>query len=103
MLYILYRCPFSLNQLPHFGFSATVDLDDASTIKQNDIIPGGTLTLRIWSEDAWGRLVIAAAKGKIGKVGLIVPLLAWRLCLSTLQNLSNLVPVTALGFRHWFV
>uniref|UniRef100_A0A6J0TXS7 Ankyrin repeat domain-containing protein 60 n=1 Tax=Pogona vitticeps TaxID=103695 RepID=A0A6J0TXS7_9SAUR len=45
-----------------------VDLDDASTIKQNDIIPGGTLTLRIWSEDAWGRLVIAAAKGKIGKL-----------------------------------
>ncbi|KAJ7332089.1 hypothetical protein JRQ81_014269 [Phrynocephalus forsythii] len=45
-----------------------VDLNDASTIKQNDIIPGGTLSLRIWAEDAWGCLVAAAATGKIRKL-----------------------------------
>ncbi|KAH0619192.1 hypothetical protein JD844_018985 [Phrynosoma platyrhinos] len=45
-----------------------VDLDDNSTFKENYIIPGGTLTMRIWSEDAWGLLVSAAAKGKIEKL-----------------------------------
>ncbi|XP_042318446.1 ankyrin repeat domain-containing protein 60 [Sceloporus undulatus] len=45
-----------------------VDLDDNSTFKENDIIPGGTLTMRIWPEDAWGLLVSAAAKGRIEKL-----------------------------------
>ncbi|XP_053098583.1 ankyrin repeat domain-containing protein 60 [Hemicordylus capensis] len=40
-----------------------VDLDDNSTFKMNDIIPGGTITMRIWQEDAWARLVSTAAKG----------------------------------------
>ncbi|XP_044311099.1 ankyrin repeat domain-containing protein 60 [Varanus komodoensis] len=42
-----------------------VDLADDSTFRKNDIIPGGTLTMRIWPQDAWGLLVTAAAKGKI--------------------------------------
>nr|XP_003223785.1 PREDICTED: ankyrin repeat domain-containing protein 60 [Anolis carolinensis] len=40
-----------------------VDLNEDSTFRNNDIILGGTLTLRIWSEDAWGHLVTAAASG----------------------------------------
>ncbi|KAF7248662.1 Ankyrin repeat domain-containing protein 60, partial [Varanus komodoensis] len=47
-----------------------VDLADDSTFRKNDIIPGGTLTMRIWPQDAWGLLVTAAAKGKIRMVGL---------------------------------
>ncbi|XP_060627468.2 ankyrin repeat domain-containing protein 60 [Anolis sagrei] len=40
-----------------------VDLNEDSTFRSNDIIPGATLILRIWSEDAWGHLVSAAAMG----------------------------------------
>ncbi|EMP35803.1 Ankyrin repeat domain-containing protein 60 [Chelonia mydas] len=42
-----------------------VDLPDESTFKYNDIVPGGTITIRIWRQDGWGLLVAAAAGGDI--------------------------------------
>ncbi|XP_044842303.1 ankyrin repeat domain-containing protein 60 isoform X1 [Mauremys mutica] len=42
-----------------------VDLPDESTFKYNDIVPGGTITIRIWRQDGWGLLVAAAAEGNI--------------------------------------
>ncbi|XP_077191826.1 ankyrin repeat domain-containing protein 60 isoform X2 [Paroedura picta] len=44
------------------------DLSDHSTFKDNDIIQGSTITIRIWSQDAWGRLVRAAVKGNPAKL-----------------------------------
>ncbi|NWI63283.1 ANR60 protein, partial [Todus mexicanus] len=44
------------------------DLADESTFQDNDIVPGGTITMRIWQQDGWGRLVAAAAKGEITKL-----------------------------------
>lgn len=45
-----------------------VDLPDESTFKYNDIVPGGTITIRIWRQDGWGLLVAAAAGGDITQV-----------------------------------
>ncbi|NXI98585.1 ANR60 protein, partial [Psophia crepitans] len=45
-----------------------VDLLDESTFKDNDIVPGGTITMRIWRHDGWGQLVAAAAKGETEKL-----------------------------------
>ncbi|KFQ75660.1 Ankyrin repeat domain-containing protein 60, partial [Phaethon lepturus] len=45
-----------------------VDLPDESTFKDNDIVPGGTITMRIWRQDGWGELVAAAAKGETMKL-----------------------------------
>ncbi|XP_065421308.1 ankyrin repeat domain-containing protein 60 [Chrysemys picta bellii] len=45
-----------------------VDLPDESTFKYNDIVPGGTITIRIWRQDGWGLLVAAAAEGDITQV-----------------------------------
>ncbi|NXT25426.1 ANR60 protein, partial [Syrrhaptes paradoxus] len=44
------------------------DLPDESTFEDNDIVPGGTITMRIWQQDGWGRLVAAAAKGETMKL-----------------------------------
>ncbi|KFQ87742.1 Ankyrin repeat domain-containing protein 60, partial [Phoenicopterus ruber ruber] len=44
------------------------DLPDESTFKDNDIVPGGTITMRIWRQDGWGHLVAAAAKGDARKL-----------------------------------
>ncbi|NXT77377.1 ANR60 protein, partial [Zapornia atra] len=45
-----------------------VDLSDESTLKDNDIVPGGTITMRIWQHDGWGLLVAAAVKGDTVKL-----------------------------------
>ncbi|KAI6073880.1 Ankyrin repeat domain-containing protein 60 [Aix galericulata] len=45
-----------------------MDLLDDSTFKDNDIIHGGTIRMRIWRQDGWGHLVAAAAKGDTVKV-----------------------------------
>ncbi|NXC50811.1 ANR60 protein, partial [Penelope pileata] len=45
-----------------------MDLLDDSTFQDNDIIPGGTVTTRIWRQDGWGHLVAAAAKGDTAKL-----------------------------------
>ncbi|KAG6938609.1 ankyrin repeat domain 60 [Chelydra serpentina] len=45
-----------------------VDLPDESTFKYNDIVPGGTITIRIWRQDGWGLLVAAAAEGNIAQL-----------------------------------
>ncbi|XP_077785440.1 ankyrin repeat domain-containing protein 60 [Podarcis muralis] len=45
-----------------------VDLSDHSMFKHNDIIPGGTITMRIWPEDSWGQLVTAAVTGNNKKI-----------------------------------
>ncbi|XP_026553562.1 ankyrin repeat domain-containing protein 60 [Pseudonaja textilis] len=44
------------------------DLEDESTLRKHEIVPGGMLTMRIWPEDSWGQLVAAAASGKIKKL-----------------------------------
>nr|XP_056700871.1 ankyrin repeat domain-containing protein 60 [Euleptes europaea] len=44
------------------------DLPEKSTFKENDIVSGATLTMRIWSQDAWGRLVTTAVKGNTHKL-----------------------------------
>ncbi|NXL41007.1 ANR60 protein, partial [Podilymbus podiceps] len=44
------------------------DLPDESTFKDNDIVPGGMITMRIWRQDGWGHLVAAAAKGDTAKL-----------------------------------
>ncbi|XP_034288896.1 ankyrin repeat domain-containing protein 60 isoform X2 [Pantherophis guttatus] len=44
------------------------DLEDESTLRKHEIVPGGTLTMRIWPEDSWGQLVAAAASGKVKKL-----------------------------------
>ncbi|NXI55449.1 ANR60 protein, partial [Chloroceryle aenea] len=44
------------------------DLPDESTFEDNVIVPGGTITMRIWQQDGWGRLVAAAAKGETMKL-----------------------------------
>ncbi|XP_019365309.1 PREDICTED: ankyrin repeat domain-containing protein 60 [Gavialis gangeticus] len=45
-----------------------IDLPDDSTFKSHDIVPGGTITLRIWQHDGLGHLVAAAAEGNIPKL-----------------------------------
>ncbi|XP_070600661.1 ankyrin repeat domain-containing protein 60 [Erythrolamprus reginae] len=45
-----------------------VDLEDESTLRKHEIVPGGTLTMRIWQEDSWGSLVAAAASGKVKRL-----------------------------------
>ncbi|XP_030069317.1 ankyrin repeat domain-containing protein 60 [Microcaecilia unicolor] len=44
------------------------DLPDVSTLKFNDVVPGGTITLRIWYQDGWRDLVKAAAEGNVLKL-----------------------------------
>ncbi|XP_062998104.1 ankyrin repeat domain-containing protein 60 [Elgaria multicarinata webbii] len=61
-LELLVGIPVNFQRLQYLD---EVDLADDSTFRKNDIIPGGTLSMRIWPEDAWGLLVTAAAKGKI--------------------------------------
>ncbi|NWZ48059.1 ANR60 protein, partial [Haliaeetus albicilla] len=51
------------------------DLPDESTFEDNDIVPGGRITMRIWRQDGWGHLVAAAAKGdtmKLAHLGVTV-------------------------------
>lgn len=55
----------------------TVDLLDDSTFKDNDIIRGGTITMRIWRQDGWGHLVAAAAKGDTVKVDSVTLVNEW--------------------------
>ncbi|KAJ6665698.1 hypothetical protein lerEdw1_002068 [Lerista edwardsae] len=64
-LEILAGIPVNFQRLQYLD---EMDLDDNSTFKSNDIIPGGTITMKIWHEDAWERLVIAAAKGNTKKL-----------------------------------
>uniref|UniRef100_H3ABC2 Ankyrin repeat domain 60 n=1 Tax=Latimeria chalumnae TaxID=7897 RepID=H3ABC2_LATCH len=44
------------------------DLLDDSTLKFNDIVPGGTITLKIWHHESWSHLVKAASEGDIQKL-----------------------------------
>ncbi|NXG80375.1 ANR60 protein, partial [Baryphthengus martii] len=44
------------------------DLPDESTFQENDIVPDGTIPMRIWQQDGWGRLVAAAAKEETAKL-----------------------------------
>lgn len=43
----------------------------------NDIVPGGTITMRVWRQDGWGHLVAAAAKGDTMKVDSIASVNGW--------------------------
>ncbi|KAM6319280.1 LOW QUALITY PROTEIN: ankyrin repeat domain-containing protein 60 [Podargus strigoides] len=44
------------------------DLPDESTLKDNDTVPGGRITMLIWQQGGWGHLVAAAAKGETLKL-----------------------------------
>lgn len=44
------------------------DLVDQTTIDQNDIIPGTTVTMAIWPYNGWQEVVQAAATGNEYKV-----------------------------------
>ncbi|KAM6053262.1 LOW QUALITY PROTEIN: ankyrin repeat domain-containing protein 60, partial [Theristicus caerulescens] len=76
-IFSLLRCQMTLKKLKsrfelltviplHFQwlqYLDEADLPDESAFKDNDIVPGGTITMRIW-QDGWGHLVAAAAKGE---------------------------------------
>ncbi|KGL82981.1 Ankyrin repeat domain-containing protein 60, partial [Tinamus guttatus] len=59
-LELLTAIPLNFQRLQYLD---EVDLPDDSTFKDNDIVPGGTITMRVWRQDGWGRLVAAAARG----------------------------------------
>ncbi|NXI36430.1 ANR60 protein, partial [Galbula dea] len=64
-LELLAGIPFNFQRLQYLD---EADLADESTFKDNDIVPGGTITMRIWRHDGWGDLVAAAAKGETMKL-----------------------------------
>ncbi|XP_068769071.1 ankyrin repeat domain-containing protein 60 [Struthio camelus] len=64
-LELLTGIPLNFQRLQYLD---EVDLPDDSTFKDNDIVPGGTITMRIWRQDGWGHLVAAAAKGETMKL-----------------------------------
>ncbi|NWI20566.1 ANR60 protein, partial [Crypturellus soui] len=59
-LELLTAIPLNFQRLQYLD---EVDLPDESTFKDNDIVPGGTITMRVWRQDGWGQLVAAAARG----------------------------------------
>ncbi|KFO84593.1 Ankyrin repeat domain-containing protein 60, partial [Buceros rhinoceros silvestris] len=64
-LELLTGIPLHLQRLQYLD---EADLPDESTFQDNDIVPGGTITMHIWRQDGWGRLVAAAAKGETLKL-----------------------------------
>ncbi|XP_062445529.1 ankyrin repeat domain-containing protein 60 [Rhea pennata] len=64
-LELLTGIPINFQRLQYLD---EVDLLDDSTFKDNEIVPGGTITMCIWRQDGWGRLVAAAAKGETVKL-----------------------------------
>ncbi|XP_074965271.1 ankyrin repeat domain-containing protein 60 [Phalacrocorax aristotelis] len=64
-LELLAGIPLHLQRLQYLD---EADLPDESTFKDNDIVPGGTITMRIWRQGGWGHLVAAAAKGETLKL-----------------------------------
>ncbi|KAM6194737.1 ankyrin repeat domain-containing protein 60 [Sarcoramphus papa] len=64
-LELLTGIPFHFQRLQYLD---EADLPDESTFKDNDIVPGGRITMRIWRQDGWGHLVAAAAKGETMKL-----------------------------------
>ncbi|NWH45476.1 ANR60 protein, partial [Fregata magnificens] len=63
-LELLTGIPLHFQQLQYLD----EDLPDESMFKDNDIVPGGTITMCIWRRDGWGHLVAAAAKGETMKL-----------------------------------
>ncbi|XP_054836845.1 ankyrin repeat domain-containing protein 60 [Eublepharis macularius] len=59
-LELLVGIPVNFQRLQYLD---EADLPDNSTFKEHVIIPGSTITMRIWSQDAWGRLARAAVRG----------------------------------------
>ncbi|OXB79272.1 UNVERIFIED_CONTAM: hypothetical protein H355_013193 [Colinus virginianus] len=59
-LELLTGIPFHFQRLHYLD---EIDLPDNSTLMDSDIVPGGTITMRIWRQDGWGHLVAAAAEG----------------------------------------
>lgn len=69
---------FSEDMLTCFSFQLpTADLPDESMFEDNDIVPGGRITMCIWRQDGWGHLVAAAAKGDTMKVDAITSVNGW--------------------------
>ncbi|NXQ92886.1 ANR60 protein, partial [Sagittarius serpentarius] len=64
-LELLAGIPLHFQQLQYLN---EADLPDESTFKDNDIVPGGRITMCIWRQDGWGHLVAAAAKGETMKL-----------------------------------
>ncbi|NXK55027.1 ANR60 protein, partial [Chauna torquata] len=71
-LQLLTGIPLHFQRLQYLDESENLqllgNLPDDSTFKDNDIVPGGTITVRICRQDGWGRLVAAAAKGETVKL-----------------------------------
>ncbi|XP_071616069.1 ankyrin repeat domain-containing protein 60 [Heliangelus exortis] len=63
-LELLTGIPFHFQRLQYLD----EDLPDESTFKDNDIVPGGRIKMRIWRHDGWGHLVAAAAEGDTDKL-----------------------------------
>ncbi|XP_033623084.1 ankyrin repeat domain-containing protein 60 isoform X5 [Fukomys damarensis] len=57
--------PFDLQRLQYLDQG---DLMDNTTLKFHDVLPGSTLSLRIWHYDGWTDLVVAAVEGDPSKV-----------------------------------
>ncbi|XP_015737206.1 ankyrin repeat domain-containing protein 60 isoform X3 [Coturnix japonica] len=64
-LELLTGIPFHFQRLHYLD---EIDLLDDSTFMDNDIVPRGTITMRIWRQDGWGQLVAAAAEGDTMKL-----------------------------------
>ncbi|XP_019477855.1 ankyrin repeat domain-containing protein 60 isoform X2 [Meleagris gallopavo] len=72
-LELLTGIPFHFQRLHYLD----ENLPDDSTLMDNDIVPGGTITMRVWRQDGWGHLVAAAAKGDTMKVDSIASVNGW--------------------------
>ncbi|XP_021110818.1 ankyrin repeat domain-containing protein 60, partial [Heterocephalus glaber] len=57
--------PFNLQRLQYLDQG---DLLDNSTLKSQDILPGGILSLCVWHYDGWMDLVVAAVEGDPSKL-----------------------------------
>ncbi|XP_069507176.1 ankyrin repeat domain-containing protein 60 [Ambystoma mexicanum] len=55
-------------ELQRLSYLDEGDMPNESTFTFNGIVPGGTITLRVWSQDGWRDLVQAAADGDLMKL-----------------------------------
>nr|XP_015220578.1 PREDICTED: ankyrin repeat domain-containing protein 60 [Lepisosteus oculatus] len=49
------------------------DMPDESTLRFNDVVPGGTVTLTVWRQGGWAELVRAAAAGDVPRLQSLLP------------------------------
>ncbi|XP_029772402.1 ankyrin repeat domain-containing protein 60 [Suricata suricatta] len=64
-LELLVGLPLDLQRLQYLDQGV---LMDETTLKSQDVVPGGIISLRVWHYDGWTDLVLAAAEGDPGKL-----------------------------------